>query len=259
MNVNGGVVVVTGAGGGIGEALARRFHDEGAEQVVVCDIDGDAAKRAASGIGGVPESLDVGDESAMADLIRRTLARFGRIDLFCSNAGVTAGAGLEAPNADWRRALDVNVMAHVYATRALIPAMLERGSGYIVLTASAAGLLSQPGDAPYTVTKHATVGLAEWLAITYGGNGLGFGVLCPMGVATPMFLHPTEGGTAAANVVAASGGVVTPEQVAEAVVSALHSEKFLILPQPQVSTFWSRKTSDPDRWLAGMRRLVARA
>lgn len=259
MNIKGAVSVVTGAGGGIGAALSRKLHAEGAEQVVVCDIDGAAAARVAAEISGVPEQLDVADGSAVATVIERTLTRFGRIDLFCSNAGVTGEAGLEAPDVVWERTFAVNVMAHVHAARALVPAMIERGSGYMVLTASAAGVLSQPGDAPYTTSKHATVGLAEWLAITYGGEGIGFGVLCPMGVATPMYLDAREQDIESANVVAASGNVVTPEQVAEAVAAGVHDERFLILPQPEVAKFMVRKATDPDRWLAGMRRLVERS
>jgi NAD(P)-dependent dehydrogenase (short-subunit alcohol dehydrogenase family) len=259
MNVNGSVAVVTGAGGGIGAALARRLHAEGAEQVVVCDIDADAAAEVAAEIGGMAEQLDVGNGSAMIAMIGRVQSRLGRIDLFCSNAGITSASGLEADDSVWKRAFDVNVMAHVHAARTVIPGMLERGRGHVVLTASAAGILSQPGDAPYTASKHATVGLAEWIAITYGGQGVGFSVLCPMGVATPMFNNPKPGGDEAAGVVAASGNVLTPEQVADAVVSGIHAERFLILPQPEAATFLSRKVADPDRWLAGMRRLVARS
>jgi NAD(P)-dependent dehydrogenase (short-subunit alcohol dehydrogenase family) len=259
MKAAGAVVVITGAASGIGASLARRLHAEGASELVLCDIDGDAVRRVADEVGATAEPLDVGDSDAMAELIERTVARCGRIDLFCGNAGITSNGGLEVPDAVWSRMIDVNVMAHVYASRAVVPHMLAHGSGYIVLTASAAGLLSGPGDAAYTVTKHATVALAEWLAITYGDRGIGVSVLCPMGVATPMFLGPQAQGDATAGVVAASGGVVTPEAVADTVVQALDDERFLILPQPEVGSFWSRKTSDPDRWLAGMRRLVARA
>jgi NAD(P)-dependent dehydrogenase (short-subunit alcohol dehydrogenase family) len=259
MNVKGAVAVVTGAGGGIGAALARKLHAEGAEHVVVCDIDGDAAAAVSEEIGGTAERLDVGNGAAVIAMIGRTQSRLGRIDLYCSNAGITSASGLEAENSVWQQAFDVNVMAHVHAARTVIPGMLERGTGYVVLTASAAGILSQPGDAPYTVTKHATVGLAEWIAITYGGRGVGFSVLCPMGVTTPMFTNPKPGGDEAAGVVAASGNVVTPEQVADAVLDGIHSERFLILPQPEAGTFLQRKATDPDRWLAGMRRLVARS
>ncbi len=257
MNVKGAVVVVTGAGSGIGAALARRFSDEEAEHIVLCDIDRNAVTRVADEVGGTAEQLDVGDSFAMGDLIDRTLAQFGRIDLFCGNAGIASESGLETTDAEWDRVFNVNVMAHVYATRALIPSMVNRRSGHILLTASAAGLLSAPGDAPYTVTKHALVGFAEWLAITFGDFGIGVSVLCPMGVATPMFLNAMAEGSASAGVVAASGGVVTPEQVADSVIEALHDQRFLVLPQPEVATFWSRKASDPDRWLAGMRRLTA--
>jgi NAD(P)-dependent dehydrogenase (short-subunit alcohol dehydrogenase family) len=259
MKITGGVAVITGGGSGIGAALARKCHVEGAESVVVCDINGDAAERVAAEFGGVAEALDVSDSVAIEGVIARTVERSGRIDLFCGNAGITSDGGLETPDTTWDRMFGVNLMAHVFAARSLIPHMVAKGGGNIVITASAAGLLSGPGDAAYTVTKHAAVGLAEWLAITYGGDGIGVSVLCPMGVATPMFLDPREEGSASAGVVAASGGVVTAEHVADVVIEALRDGRFLILPQPEVGTFWSRKTSDPDRWLAGMRRLVDRS
>jgi NAD(P)-dependent dehydrogenase (short-subunit alcohol dehydrogenase family) len=258
MKIEGAVVVITGAGSGIGAALARRCHVGDAEQVIVCDIDGDAAKRVAGVFGGVPEALDVSDANAVKDLIERTVARYGRIDLFCSNAGIVSEGGLETSDATWTRLFDVNVMAHVFAARAVVPHMLEHGRGHILITASAAGLLSAPGDAAYTVTKHAAVGFAEWLSITHGDDGIGVSVLCPMGVATPMFRKSRAHGHLSTGVVAASGTVVTPEYVTDVVIDALRDERFLILPQPEVATFWSRKTSDPERWLAGMRRLVSR-
>jgi NAD(P)-dependent dehydrogenase (short-subunit alcohol dehydrogenase family) len=259
MKVEGAVVVITGAGSGIGAALARRCHVGGAEQVVVCDIDGDAAKRVAGEFDGVPEALDVSDGYAMTDLIERTVAKFGRIDLFCGNAGIVSEGGLETSDATWTRMFDVNVMAHVFAARAVVPHMVERGRGHILITASAAGLLSAPGDAAYAVTKHAAVGFAEWLSITHGDDGVGVSVLCPMGVATPMFLNSRAQGHSSSGVVAASGTVVTSEYVADVVFDALCDDRFLILPQPEVGTFWARKASDPERWLTGMRRLVSRS
>jgi len=152
----------------------------------------------------------------------------------------------------------VHVMSHVYAARALLPHLLERGTGYLLNTASAAGLLTSPGDAPYTVSKHGAVAFAEWLAVTYGGRGIGVSVLCPLGVATPLLMEPLAAGNAGARAVAASGEIVTAEQVADAVVTGLAAERFLILPHPQVGTFWAQKAADPDRWLAGVRRLVSR-
>ena len=261
MRVTGAVVVVTGGGSGIGAALARRFAAEGAAAVVVADLRADSAQAVAGEIGGQSRSalgvgVDVADPAAVSALVADVLARHGRIDLFCSNAGITTGAGL-ADDEAWRRAFEVNTMAQVYAARAVLPSMLERGSGYLLHTASAAGLLTAPGDAPYTVTKHGAVALAEWLAVTYGDR-IGVSVLCPLGVATPLLMDPLAGGNDAARVVAASGPIITPEQVADAVVDGLAEERFLILPHRQVGTFWAQKAADPDRWLAGVRRLIHR-
>jgi NAD(P)-dependent dehydrogenase (short-subunit alcohol dehydrogenase family) len=256
MDVRDQVVVVTGGGSGIGAALCRRFARDGTEAVVVADLDGAAATAVAAEIGGVAEPLDVCDPAAVAALVQRTVQRFGRIDLFCSNAGITTGVELDDPDDLWHRAYELHVMAHVYAARAVLPGMLERGRGYLLNTASAAGLLTSPGDAPYAVTKHGAVAFAEWLAVTYGGRGIGVSVLCPMGVATPLLMDPLAAGNFGARATAASGEIITAEQVADAVVAALADERFLILPHPQVGTFWAQKASDPDRWLAGMRRLV---
>jgi NAD(P)-dependent dehydrogenase (short-subunit alcohol dehydrogenase family) len=259
MKISGSVAVVTGAGGGIGAALAGRLAAAGAEQVVVADLDGPAARDVAAGFGGVPEQLDVADPAAVAAMIQRTVDRSGRIDIFCANAGVTAELGLDASDEAWQRSFDVNVMGHVYAARTVIPHMLARGGGYFVATASAAGLLTAPGDAPYSATKHAAVGFAEWLAVTYGARGIGVSVVCPMEVATPMLLRPLENGGAAAAAVAASGQIISPGQVAEAVVAGIAEGRFLILPHPEVATYWARKAADPQRWLAGMRRLLPSA
>jgi NAD(P)-dependent dehydrogenase (short-subunit alcohol dehydrogenase family) len=250
------VTVITGAGSGIGAALARRFAAEGAAAVVVSDRDGAAAERVAAEIGGTADTTDVTDEAAVAALVERTLAEHGRIDLFCSNAGVFSGGGVEVDTATWQQVFAVNVLAHVHAARAVLPSMLERGSGYLLNVASAAGLLTTPGDAPYTVTKHAAVGFAEWLAVTYGDRGVRVSVVCPLGVATPLLLDPLEQGSSAASLVAASGDVLTPEDVAESVVEGLADARFLILPHPEVGTYWAQKAADPDRWLAGVRRLV---
>ncbi|ONH28052.1 SDR family oxidoreductase [Pseudofrankia asymbiotica] len=256
MELKDAVTVITGAGSGIGAALARRFAAQGAAAVVVSDRDGASAEAVAAEIGGVADTTDVADEDAVARLVDRTLDRYGRIDLFCSNAGIFAGGGVEVDTADWQRIFAVNVLAHVYAARAVLPSMLERGSGYLLNVASAAGLLTTPGDAPYTVTKHGAVALAEWLAVTYGDRGIKVSAVCPLGVATPLLLDPLQEGQPAAAVVAASGEVISADDVAQSVVDGLAQERFLILPHPEVGTYWERKAADPDRWLAGVRRLA---
>jgi NAD(P)-dependent dehydrogenase (short-subunit alcohol dehydrogenase family) len=258
MDVRNAVVVVTGGGSGIGAALARRFAADGAQAVVVVDLAADAARDVAEEIDGVAESVDVSDSTAVGELVTRTLDRFGRIDLFCSNAGITTGVELDDPDDLWHRAFEINTMSHVYAARAVLPGMLERGSGHLLNTASAAGLLTSPGDAPYAVSKHAAVAFAEWLAITYGDRGIGVSVLCPLGVATPLLMDPLAAGNAGAAAVAASGTIISAEQVADAAAAGLAAGRFLILPHPEVGTFWAQKASDPERWLAGVRRLVRR-
>lgn len=248
------VVVVTGGGNGIGAAMARRFTDEGAAAVVVADLDGDAARAVADEIGGRPVAADVADRAQVEDLVASTLRDHGRIDLFCANAGIGVFGGVEVPDEDWQRCWDVNVMAHVYAARALLPDWRERGQGYLLHTASAAGLLTNVGTAPYSVTKHAVVGLAEWLSMTHGDAGLRFSCLCPMGVRTGML---AGGEDVSAGAVVISQGVIEPEECAAAVVAGLADERFLILPHPEVAEFVLRKATDHDRWLAGMRRLQA--
>lgn len=258
MDVRGAVVVVTGGASGIGAALARRFAADGAEAVVVADLAGAAAEAVADEIGGTGAQLDAADAAAVRALVDRTVERHGHIDLFCANAGITTGVELDDPDDLFHKAFEINTMSHVYAARAVVPGMLARGSGYLLNTASAAGLLTSPGDAPYAVTKHAAVAFAEWLAVTYGGRGIGVSVLCPLGVATPLLMDPLAAGNPGAQAVAASGQIISPEQVADAVVAGLRDERFLILPHPEVGTFWAQKASDPDRWLAGVRRLVNR-
>jgi NAD(P)-dependent dehydrogenase (short-subunit alcohol dehydrogenase family) len=257
MELRDSVAVVTGGGSGIGAALCRRFHADGARSVVVVDRDLDAARSVADEVDGVAEPVDVTDPAAVRALVDRTLERQGQIDLFCSNAGIATGGGLDDDEM-WHRVLEVNTMAHVYAARAVLPSMLERGRGYLVQTASAAGLLTTPSDAPYTVSKHGAVALAEWLAVTYGGRGITVSVVCPMGVETPLLMDGLRAGEPGARAVAASGAIISPDAVAEAVVQGITAERFLILPHPEVGTFWAQKASDPDRWLAGVRRLVNR-
>lgn len=256
----GQVAVVTGGAGGIGAALARRFAAEGATAVVVADLDGTGAARVAAEIGPVAtaEAVDVADEEKVRALVAGAERRYDRIDLFCANAGVTVGAGIEAADADWARAWSVNVLAHVYAARAVLPGMLARGEGYLLHTCSAAGLLTAVGDAPYTVTKHAAVGLAEWLAVTYRDHGIRVSALCPQGVRTPMLTEGLDTGHAGALVTAASGAVLDPDQVADAVIDGLAAERFLILPHPEVAAYVRRKADDPDGWLAAMRGLIGR-
>jgi NAD(P)-dependent dehydrogenase (short-subunit alcohol dehydrogenase family) len=195
---------------------------------------------------------DVTNESEVRALVEAAEARFGPVDLFCSNAGVIMLGGAEASDDEWRLSLDVNVMAHVYAARVLVPSMLERGGGYLLQTASAAGLLTQLGSAPYSVTKHAALALAEWLAITYGDQGLKVSVLAPQAVRTAMTAGVVDGGVAGVD------GMLEPEAVAEAVVAGIDAESFLILPHPEVLEYFRRKASDYERWLNGMRRLQSR-
>ncbi|MBO4210404.1 SDR family oxidoreductase, partial [Micromonospora echinofusca] len=251
---------VTGGAGGIGAALARRFAAEGAAAVVVADLDPDAARRVAGEIGpvGVAVTLDVTDADRVRAVVGEVEARFGRIDLCCANAGVTTGGGLDAPTADWDRAWQVNVLGQLHTAQAVLPGMLARGEGYLLHTCSAAGLLTAVGDAPYTATKHAAVGLAEWLAMTYGGQGIRVSALCPQGVDTPMLSDALAAGHVGARVTAASGAVLTPDQVAAVVVEGLAAERFLILPHPEVATYVQRKAADPDGWLAAMRGMIRR-
>lgn len=250
MEVRGQVVVVTGGGGGIGAALCRRFAADGAHGVVVADRDAAAAKRVADEIRGLAVQVDVANEAAIQDLATRTVSSFGQIDLFCSNAGISAMGGAEVSDADWQRVWQVNVMAHVYAARAVLPEMLKRGRGYLLNTASAAGLLSQLGSAPYSVTKHAAVAFAEWLSITYHQAGIRVSCLCPLGVNTAL-LQAVKGGIGDM----LRETVIEPEAVATAVVEGLKEERFLILPHPDVAEFVRRKATDNERWLRGMRRL----
>lgn len=254
MNLSDKVVVVTGGASGIGRALARRFADEGAGGVVVADLDGAGAQEVADEIGGLGVACDVAVEAQVTELVARAASAFGPVDLFCANAGVAVGTDEAAPDAEWDLALAVNVKAHVYAARALLPAWLERREGYFLATASAAGLLTQIGSAPYAVSKHAAVAFAEWLSVTYGDRGIRVSCLCPMGVRTAM----TAGDGLATDIVATAGTMLEPEEVAAAVVEGLRAERFLILPHPEVQTFFARKADDYDRWLAGMRRLQAR-
>jgi NAD(P)-dependent dehydrogenase (short-subunit alcohol dehydrogenase family) len=252
VNLSGANVVVTGGGNGIGAALARRFTAEGARGVVIGDVDERGLDAVASETGARALRCDVTRADDLAALIDTAESAFGPIDLFCSNAGIVQFHDVETSDDEWRRVVDVNLMAHVVAARMLVPRMLERGGGYLLHTASAAGLLTQIGSITYSVTKHAVVSLAEWLAITYGDRGLKVSVLCPQAVRTNMTAGTENGGVAGVD------GMLEPEDVAGAVVAGLATEQFLILPHPQVLEYFRRKASDYDRWIAGMRRLQAR-
>lgn len=255
MNLQDKVVVVTGGANGIGRALCARFAKEGARGIVVADLDFEEAKRVAASIDGLALKTDVANETDVADLVDKANTAFGRVDLFCSNAGIGGiPGGEEVPNQAWRRIWEVNVMAHIYAARAVIPQMLEQGEGYLLNTASAAGLLTQIGSAPYSVTKHAAVAFAEWLAITYGERGIGVSCLCPQGVRTNMLKAGAEHGSAAFLL----EGALDPEDVAEAVINGLANETFLILPHPEVAKYFQNKANDYDRWIRGMRKLQAK-
>lgn len=253
MELKDKVVVVTGGANGIGAALCRRFAQEGA-RVVVADLDIANAQQIAAEIGGSASQTDVSKESDIIDLVQKTNAAYGPIDLFCSNAGIGGPrGGIEALNTEWQQIWEINVMAHVYAARAVLPQMLERGQGYLLNTASAAGLLSQIGAAPYAVTKHAAVAFAEWLAITYGDRGIKVSCLCPQGVRTRML----EGGEFHGITNFLRESALDPAVVAETVVQGLAAEQFLILPHPEVAEYIKRKAGDYDRWLRGMRKLQA--
>jgi NAD(P)-dependent dehydrogenase (short-subunit alcohol dehydrogenase family) len=255
MNLQGAVAVVTGGAGGIGRALALRLAREGARAVVVADLDEPGARRVAGelqGAAALAVGLDVTDREAVAVLVERVESELGPVDLWCSNAGVALGRDL-GDDHDWERSFQVHVMAHVHVARFLLPRMAARGRGHLLVTASAAGLLTHMDAAAYSVTKHGAVALAEWLAIRYGDDGVTVSCLCPQGVRTPMLEREGAGGA-----VLAAGGVLEPEEVAGAVVAALADGRFLILPHPEVAQFERRRAADRDRWLAGMRRVRAR-
>lgn len=251
MKLQDRIIVVTGAASGIGRALAQRFAAEGARLVVCADRDEPGARATAESFGGVAVKVDVSKEAEIRDLIEMVESEHGPIDLFCSNAGIGVGGGAETPDADWQRIWDINVMAHVWAARHLVPRMAARGGGYLLNTSSAAGLLSQIGSAPYAVTKHAAVGLAEWLAITHGDQGIKVSVLCPQAVRTAMTAGNPDG-------VASIDGMMEPDVLADSVVKGIEAEEFLILPHPEVLTYMRNKTNDYSRWIGGMRKLNRR-
>ncbi|HEX9887901.1 MAG TPA: SDR family NAD(P)-dependent oxidoreductase [Nitriliruptorales bacterium] len=254
MELEAAVVIVTGAGNGIGAALARRFAREGAAGVTVVDLDEAAATTVAEDIGGLAVVADVGDEDQIRAAVTRTEQRFGPVDLFVANAGIARGGGPDAPDEDFEASWRVNVMQGVWGARAVLPSMLERGSGHILVTASAAGLLTNLGALPYSLTKHAAVALAEWLEITYADRGVRASCLCPQFVDTAM-LEAASDSPASAEFVRSMA--IHPEQVADVVVDGLREGRFLHLPHPEVATYEQRRATDRERWLAGMRRLQA--
>lgn len=245
MELRDKVVVVTGAGSGIGAALIERFSRESPRAVIGADLRG------------ADLTVDVTNEAAVTQMVRAVEADHGPIDLYCSNAGIATGQGIEAPDDVWQRVWDVNVMGTVHAARALLPTVRARGEGYLLVTASAAGLLTNLGDAPYSASKHAAVGLAEWLAITHADDGLKVSCLCPQGVRTPMLMDGINSGEASALVVEMMG-IMEPAAVADVVVDGLRHERFLILPHPEVAEYQANKAASPDRWIGGMRKLQRR-
>ncbi len=252
MDVTNRVIVVTGGAKGIGRALAKRFASAGAKAVVVADVDLEGASGVADEINGTAVRCDVSRESDVKQLVEQVEVEHGRIDIFCSNAGIAVGGGPEAPDDQWQRIWDVNLMSHVFVARHALPGMLNRGEGYLLGTVSAAGLLNHVFAAPYGVTKAAALSLFEWLSIAHGTHGIRVSCLCPQGVKTDMLAAERKLGL---NFLTESA--LEPEAVAEVVLQGIHDERFLILPHPEVAEYFRRKAEDYDRWLKGMRRLRA--
>ncbi|SUZ64088.1 uncharacterized protein METZ01_LOCUS16942, partial [marine metagenome] len=260
MEIKDKVAIVTGGGSGIGEALVERFRAEGARGLVVVDRDGANAERVAQQAGGKAVEMDVTDENAIAHVVAETVDDHGTLDIFVSNAGYVTQGGLETDNAEIQRMWEVHVMSHVYAARAAVPVMVANGGGYLLNTASAAGLLTQLGSMQYAVTKAAAVSLGEFLSITYGERGIRVSMLCPQAVETNILSNSPDRldqGTGTPGS-AAGDGVLTAEQLAETVIECMAEERFLVLPHPEVQTYRERKASDIDRWINGMQRFQAR-
>ncbi|MGH1504337.1 MAG: SDR family oxidoreductase [Acidimicrobiales bacterium] len=252
MELRDRVAVITGGTGGIGQAMARAFLAEGARTVVISDLDAERVATVAAELGCEGVACDVTDEAQVAELVEGVLDRFGPIDLFCSNAGaISEGVLTDAPNEAWQFQWELHVMAHLYAARAVLPSMIARGEGYLLNTASAAGLLAAIGSGPYTVSKAAAVKLAEFLAITHGDEGIKVSVLCPQGVNTAMAPKSLGDGQ--------TDGIIEADELAAVVVDAVRDERFHVLPHPEVGDYVKRKADDTDRWLRGMRRLRAKA
>jgi NAD(P)-dependent dehydrogenase (short-subunit alcohol dehydrogenase family) len=255
VQLSGRHVVVTGGAGGIGSALVRRIDAEGARAVVIADREIEPARALAAEVGGLAIELDASQPASVSGLIEQATEASGPIDIFISNAGVPgASGGPEVADEIWEDCWRVNVMAHVWAARALLPQMIERGEGYLINTASAAGLLTQVSSLIYSVTKHAAVALAEWLAIEYRDRGVRVSCICPQGVRTAMLELALQEPVAAAAL--NTGELLEPDAVAEAVVAGIEEERFLILPHPEVARYMAFRGAEPERWLEGMRRLV---
>lgn len=248
MEIKDKCIVVTGAANGIGKGLAQKFAELNARHIICADIDLAGAETTADEIGGTALRVDVRDEMSIKALIDTVEESIAPIDLFCSNAGILTLGGFEVENEEWQKIWDINVMSHVWASRHLVPKMLERGGGYMLNTASAAGLLNQIGAAPYGVTKHAAVGFSEWLAITYGDKGIGVSVLCPQAVRSEM----TKGFETS---VASLDGMLEPDHVADCCVKAIENNEFLVLPHPQVHEYMQAKSANYGRWITGMQKL----
>src|SRR3954452_10423911 len=262
MDTEGRIIVVTGAAGGIGGALVRGLVDRGARTVVAADLDGAGAGRLAEEMGGarvVARVLDVGDEPATRALVEEVEREIGPIDAWFANAGLATGGGPDAPDDVWERQWRINVMSHVFAARALLPGWTERGGGHLITTASMAGILSSIGDSAYATTKHAAVGLAEWLAVSYAAQGVRVSCVCPGAVDTAMLRAGGGGDAAKASALIGGGDVLAPEQAAERILEGVESDRFLILTHPEMREFVVGKAEDPDRWVRGMSRLWSRA
>jgi NAD(P)-dependent dehydrogenase (short-subunit alcohol dehydrogenase family) len=252
MELKDKVAVITGGSGGIGRAMAKAFLGEGARAIVLADLSQEAVQAAASELGCDGMACDVTDEQQVAELVEHTIRRHGSVDLFCSNAGASVkGVLTDAANEVWQRQWELHVMSHLYAARAVLPSMIERGEGYLLNTSSAAGLLAAIDSGPYTVTKAAAVKLAEFLSITHADDGIKVSVLCPQGVNTAMAPKSLGNGQ--------TDGIIEADQLAQVVVEALREERFHVLPHPEVETYVRRKGDDVDRWLMGMRRLRRRS
>lgn len=249
MNLKDKVVVITGAGSGIGQAIARRIHRESPRGMVIADLDPTGIERLSREITATPIEVDVSSEADNQRLVETASQLFGPIDLFCANAGIAFMGNEQTDSAEWERMWQVNAMSHVYAAKHLIPGWISRGEGYFLSTASAAGLLTNLKAAQYSVTKHAAVAFSEWLAVTYGEQGVKVSCLCPMGVDTPLLDVDSEFR------MLLEPDAIAPEQVADAVVAGLADEKFLILPHPEVARYLQNKANDYDRWIAGMQKL----